>query len=174
VEASQVGPLTWWKLRRKEDLLPKAASADRPSPSSRQPHRAKSDAGPPAEERRPFRNVEVRKLGPGHRDRRGPEGTVPCQGRRSREPQAGRKATCRRRCSGGRLDADGGTREAAPGRSVGGVANLPLGGPGQTGRPAPIAAVQHGGRSGQPCRWRGAVTRLAGPGPDARGRFPDV
>jgi AbrB family looped-hinge helix DNA binding protein len=53
-----------WKLRRKEDLRPQAASAVPPPPPSRPP-RARSDAGYPMEERRPFRNVEVRKLGPG-------------------------------------------------------------------------------------------------------------
>ena len=53
-----------WKLRRKEDLQPPPASADHPAPPSSRPHRTKSAAGSPADERRPFRNVEVRKLGP--------------------------------------------------------------------------------------------------------------
>jgi AbrB family looped-hinge helix DNA binding protein len=59
-----------WKLRRKEDLHPKAVSADQPPPPSRPPYRASSEAGSPADERRPFRNVEVRKLGPGRRHSR--------------------------------------------------------------------------------------------------------
>ena len=59
-----------WKLRRKADLQPQAASVEHaPLPSPR-PFRARSEVGSPAEERRPFRNVEVRKLGPGRRHNR--------------------------------------------------------------------------------------------------------
>jgi AbrB family looped-hinge helix DNA binding protein len=59
-----------WKLRRKEDLQPQAASVEHaPLPSPR-PYRARSEVESPAEERRPFRNVEVRKLGPGRRHNR--------------------------------------------------------------------------------------------------------
>ena len=59
-----------WKLRRKADLQPRAASVEHaPLPSPR-PFRARSEAGSPAEERRPFHNVEVRKLGPGRRHNR--------------------------------------------------------------------------------------------------------
>jgi AbrB family looped-hinge helix DNA binding protein len=59
-----------WKLRRKADLQPQAASVEHaPLPSPR-PYRARSEAGSPTEERRPFRNVEVRKLGPGRRHNR--------------------------------------------------------------------------------------------------------
>ena len=59
-----------WQLRRKEDLQPQAASVQHvPLPSPR-PSRARSEAGAPAEERRPFRNVEVRKLGPGRQHNR--------------------------------------------------------------------------------------------------------
>lgn len=59
-----------WKLRRKEDLQPQAASVRHaPLPSPR-PSRARSEVGLPAEEHRPFRNVEVRKLGPGRRHNR--------------------------------------------------------------------------------------------------------
>jgi AbrB family looped-hinge helix DNA binding protein len=59
-----------WKLRRKADLQAQAASVEyAPLPSPR-PYRARSEAGSPAEERRPFRNVEVRKLGPGRRHNR--------------------------------------------------------------------------------------------------------
>ena len=57
-----------WKLRRKEDLQPKAA--DQPPLPSRPPHRAKPEAGYQLKERSPFRNVEVRKLGPGRRHNR--------------------------------------------------------------------------------------------------------
>ena len=59
-----------WKLRRKEDLQPKAASEDQPPLPSRPPHRAKTEAGYQLKERSPFRNVEVRKLGPGRRHNR--------------------------------------------------------------------------------------------------------
>jgi bifunctional DNA-binding transcriptional regulator/antitoxin component of YhaV-PrlF toxin-antitoxin module len=59
-----------WKLRRKADLQPQAASVeDAPLPAPR-PYRARSEAGSPADERRPFRNVEVRKLGPGRQHNR--------------------------------------------------------------------------------------------------------
>jgi bifunctional DNA-binding transcriptional regulator/antitoxin component of YhaV-PrlF toxin-antitoxin module len=59
-----------WKLRRKADLQPQAASVeDAPLPGPR-PYRARSEAGSPVDERRPFRNVEVRKLGPGRRHSR--------------------------------------------------------------------------------------------------------
>ena len=59
-----------WKLRRKEDpqaRKPRAEPAPLPSPL---PYRPRSEAGSPAEERRPFRNVEVRKLGPGRQHNR--------------------------------------------------------------------------------------------------------
>ena len=59
-----------WKLRRKADLQPQAASVEHaPLPSPRSLSGQKR-GGPPAEERRPFRNVEVRKLGPGRRHNR--------------------------------------------------------------------------------------------------------
>ena len=58
-----------WKLRRKADLQPQASVEDVPLPAPR-PYRARSEAGSPADERRPFRNVEVRKLGPGRRHNR--------------------------------------------------------------------------------------------------------
>ena len=57
-----------WKLRRKADLQPQATSVQH-APSPR-PSRATSETGSPAEERRPFHNVEVRKLGPGRRHNR--------------------------------------------------------------------------------------------------------
>ena len=59
-----------WKLRRKADVQQQAASAE-PSPMpSPLPYLSRSEAGSPAEERRPFRNIEVRKLGPGRRHNR--------------------------------------------------------------------------------------------------------
>ena len=59
-----------WKLRRKADLQPQGASVQHaPLPSPRF-SRARNEAGSPAEERRPFRNVEVRKLGPGRQHNR--------------------------------------------------------------------------------------------------------
>ena len=59
-----------WKLRRKEDLQPKAASEDSRRCPAAPPHRAKTEAGYQLKERSPFRNVEVRKLGPGRRHNR--------------------------------------------------------------------------------------------------------
>ena len=59
-----------WKLRRKADLQPQAASVEHALLPSPHPSRARSEAGSPAEERRPFHNVEVRKLGPGRRHNR--------------------------------------------------------------------------------------------------------
>ena len=57
-----------WKLRRKQDLQPQTASVQHaPLPS---PSRARSEVALPVEERRPFRNVEVRKLGPGRQHNR--------------------------------------------------------------------------------------------------------
>ena len=53
-----------WKLRRKEDRQPQATSMQQAALPSPHPSRARSEAGAPAEERRPFRNVEVRKLSP--------------------------------------------------------------------------------------------------------------
>jgi AbrB family looped-hinge helix DNA binding protein len=56
-----------WKLRRKEDLQARA-TPEEPAPPPPLPRaRDARDASSPAEERRPFRNVEVRKLGPGRR-----------------------------------------------------------------------------------------------------------
>ena len=52
-----------WKLRRKADLQQQAARAEPAPLPSPLPYRTRSQAGPPVEERRPFRNVEVRKLG---------------------------------------------------------------------------------------------------------------
>ena len=59
-----------WKLRRKADLQPQAANVDHTPLPSPHPYRARREVAPPAEERRPFRNVEVRKLGPGRRHNR--------------------------------------------------------------------------------------------------------
>jgi hypothetical protein len=56
-----------WKLRRKADLQPQAASVEDTSLPTSPPSRASSETGPMAVERHPFRNVEVRKLGPGRR-----------------------------------------------------------------------------------------------------------
>jgi AbrB family looped-hinge helix DNA binding protein len=57
-----VGPA---RLLKKADLPPKAAPPDPAPPPADAPRRARSDAGSRFEERRPFRHVEVRKLGPG-------------------------------------------------------------------------------------------------------------
>jgi hypothetical protein len=53
-----------WILRKKADLPPAAPTVDKPAPPERRPE-WRSDDGYPFVERRPFRQVEVRKLGPG-------------------------------------------------------------------------------------------------------------
>jgi hypothetical protein len=53
-----------WILRKKADLPPAAPVVDKPAPPQRRPE-WRSDGGFPFIERRPFRQVEVRKLGPG-------------------------------------------------------------------------------------------------------------
>jgi hypothetical protein len=53
-----------WILRKKADLPPAAPVVDKPAPPQRRPE-WRSDGGFPFVERRPFRQVEVRKLGPG-------------------------------------------------------------------------------------------------------------
>jgi bifunctional DNA-binding transcriptional regulator/antitoxin component of YhaV-PrlF toxin-antitoxin module len=57
-----VGPA---RLLKKADLPPKAAPPEPAPPPADAPRRARGDAGSRFEERRPFRHVEVRKLGPG-------------------------------------------------------------------------------------------------------------
>ena len=53
-----------WILRKKSDQPPSAPTMGEPSPPARGPE-MRHDAGFSFEERRPFRQVEVRKLGPG-------------------------------------------------------------------------------------------------------------
>lgn len=53
------------KLLKKADLPPKAASAEPPPAPPHRIERASGEADTRVEERRPFRHVEVRKLGPG-------------------------------------------------------------------------------------------------------------
>jgi bifunctional DNA-binding transcriptional regulator/antitoxin component of YhaV-PrlF toxin-antitoxin module len=53
-----------WILRKKVDLLSAVQVVDKPAPPQRRPE-WRSDDGFPFVERRPFRQVEVRKLGPG-------------------------------------------------------------------------------------------------------------
>ena len=57
-----VGPA---RLVKKADLPAKAAPPEPAPPRADAPRRARGDAGSRFEERRPFRQVEVRKLGPG-------------------------------------------------------------------------------------------------------------
>ena len=54
-----------WKLRRKADLVQAKAGDDRVAAPDQRPARVRNDTGYEREERRPFRHVEVRKLGPG-------------------------------------------------------------------------------------------------------------
>ena len=69
--AVSIGPP---KLLKKADLQPKATPADPTAPPADAIRRTRRDSGFQAVERRPFRNVEVRKLGPGrgHNRPRGP------------------------------------------------------------------------------------------------------
>jgi AbrB family looped-hinge helix DNA binding protein len=64
------------KLLKKADLEARTATADTPVPATRLATRVRPDGTPQPVERRPFRNVEVRALGPGRghnsRDRDGP------------------------------------------------------------------------------------------------------
>jgi bifunctional DNA-binding transcriptional regulator/antitoxin component of YhaV-PrlF toxin-antitoxin module len=71
-----IGPA---RLLKKADLPPKAAPPDPAPPPAVAPRRAWGDAGSRFEERRPFRHVEVRKLGPGrgHNRPRGPYRPAP-------------------------------------------------------------------------------------------------
>jgi len=62
--AEPVGSHQPWILRKKTDLPPAAPAVDKPAPPERRPE-WRSDDGFPFVERRPFRQVEVRKLGPG-------------------------------------------------------------------------------------------------------------
>jgi bifunctional DNA-binding transcriptional regulator/antitoxin component of YhaV-PrlF toxin-antitoxin module len=74
--AVSIGPP---KLLKKADLQPKAAPADPTPPPAAATGRARGDTGFQPVERRPFRNVEVRKLGPGrghNRARRQSPGTA--------------------------------------------------------------------------------------------------
>jgi AbrB family looped-hinge helix DNA binding protein len=67
------------KLLKKADLQPKATPADPAPPPAGTIGRIRGDAGFRPVERRPFRNVEVRKLGPGrgHNRPRGPYRPAP-------------------------------------------------------------------------------------------------
>ena len=59
-----------WELRRKADLVA-AMKGDAPMAAPlRRHHGTRSETAQPWEERRPFRNVEVRKLGPGRKHNR--------------------------------------------------------------------------------------------------------
>jgi antitoxin component of MazEF toxin-antitoxin module len=59
-----------WILRKKADLPPAAPPVDKPAPPQRRPEWPRRDDGFSFVERRPFRQVEVRKLGPGRRHNR--------------------------------------------------------------------------------------------------------
>jgi bifunctional DNA-binding transcriptional regulator/antitoxin component of YhaV-PrlF toxin-antitoxin module len=60
------GPAPLWELRRKVDRPVVTAGGDDPAPDRRPVRLARERVhGHEPEERRPFRNVEVRKLGPG-------------------------------------------------------------------------------------------------------------
>jgi bifunctional DNA-binding transcriptional regulator/antitoxin component of YhaV-PrlF toxin-antitoxin module len=67
------------KLLKKADLQPKATPAEPTAPPPDPVGRTRGDSGFQPVERRPFRNVEVRKLGPGRRHNkpgRQPSGTA--------------------------------------------------------------------------------------------------
>jgi AbrB family looped-hinge helix DNA binding protein len=53
-----------WKLRKKAELQAKAAGPEQAVSVVRPPAPVRSDSAFPLEERRPFRQVEIRKLGP--------------------------------------------------------------------------------------------------------------
>jgi AbrB family looped-hinge helix DNA binding protein len=65
-----------WKLRPK--AAPPAASPE-PVPPPRRPEPSRTSGSQEREERRPFRNVEVRKLGPGRRHNRLQRGMNPTE-----------------------------------------------------------------------------------------------
>jgi AbrB family looped-hinge helix DNA binding protein len=67
-----------WQLRKKADLQPKATTVSEQVASVTFPSApVRRDSGFPFEERRPFRQVEVRKLGPGRRHNRLQRGMDP-------------------------------------------------------------------------------------------------
>ena len=67
--SSMVGEGELWKLRPKAEL-PTASPEPEPAPPPRRPEPSRYGGSHELEERRPFRNVEVRKLGPGRRHNR--------------------------------------------------------------------------------------------------------
>jgi AbrB family looped-hinge helix DNA binding protein len=67
--SSMVGAGGLWKLRPKAEL-PAASPELEPVPPARRPEPSRYGGSHELEERRPFRNVEVRKLGPGRRHNR--------------------------------------------------------------------------------------------------------
>lgn len=66
-----------WKLRKKADLKSTASDMDQAAPPARPPAPARRDHGFQTEERRPFRHVEVRKIGPGRRHKKREEPNSP-------------------------------------------------------------------------------------------------
>ena len=67
--SSLVGESGLWKLRPKAEL-PAASPEPEPAPPPRRPEPSRYGGSHEFEERRPFRNVELRKLGPGRRHNR--------------------------------------------------------------------------------------------------------
>jgi AbrB family looped-hinge helix DNA binding protein len=69
-----------WKLRKKAELQQKSFGPEQAAPVTLPPAPIHRDSGLAFEERRPFRQVEVRKLGPGRRHNRLQRGTEPIVG----------------------------------------------------------------------------------------------
>jgi AbrB family looped-hinge helix DNA binding protein len=74
--SSMVGEGGLWKLRPKAELTASRPEPE-PVPPPRRPEPSRVGGSHEREERRPFRNVEVRKLGPGRRHHRLQRGTTP-------------------------------------------------------------------------------------------------
>jgi hypothetical protein len=63
--ADPIGPRQPWILRKKAELSPPAPAVDKLPALERRPEQPRSHDDMPLVERRPFRQVEMRKLGPG-------------------------------------------------------------------------------------------------------------
>jgi hypothetical protein len=73
--ADPIGSRQPWILRKKAELPPAAAAVDKLAAPERRPEQPRGKGDTPFVERRPFRQVEVRKLGPGRGHNR-PQRTI--------------------------------------------------------------------------------------------------